>query len=107
MDESQIIFVLTTVNSREAGIRIGETLLSEKTAACINIIPGIYSLYRWKEQLERDEELLLLIKTSKDKQNEVFERVRALHDYDVPEIISIQADSVDKAYADWLRDCLK
>ena len=80
--------VLVTVSSPEEGRRIGEALVCGRLAACVNRIDGVSSVFRWKGEVERSEEALLVIKTSKDLVGKIAERVRELHSYTVPEVIA-------------------
>ena len=82
-------------------------MLEENLIACVNIIPGVKSLYRWQGKIQQDDEVIMLIKTLKDKQVAVFERIKQLHDYDVPEIIALESDSIDADYFDWLTKVIK
>ena len=94
--------VLTTAGSSDEGKKIARALVERRLASCVNIVPRIESVYRWKDQLETAEEWLLLIKTRTD----AFARVRAaieeLHSYELPECIMLEIAEGDKAYLDWL-----
>ena len=96
------ILVLTTVDSSELGLKIASALVENKEAACVNIVPGIRSIYRWEGKVCDDAELLLLIKSSTDRFEAVRSRIRQLHTYQVPEIISIDIAAGDAAYLTWL-----
>ncbi|HEX7976340.1 MAG TPA: divalent-cation tolerance protein CutA [Anaerolineales bacterium] len=105
---SQKIVVLITVPSVEAGRQIARTLLELKLAACVNILPQVHSLYTWQGEIHDDDETLLVVKT----RAELFEArlvpaVKAIHPYEVPEIIAlpIQAGSTD--YLDWIGNVTK
>ena len=97
------IVVLVTVGSREEGERIAEALVSEQQAACVNLVGPIRSIYRWENAVQRDEELLLIIKTRAALFAEVAARVRALHSYQTPEVIALPITAGAEAYLDWLR----
>ncbi len=94
--------ILTTAGSADEAKKIAHALVERRLASCVNIIPRIESVYRWKEQVESAEEWLLLIKTRKD----AFERVRAaieeLHSYELPECIMLEIAEGDQRYLDWL-----
>ena len=106
--EAHAILVLTTVPSIETGQLIANKLLELKLAACINMVPAINSLYTWKGEICKDEEILLMIKSKSTLFSE--ELVPALknnHPYDVPEIIALPVISGDKDYLDWIDDVTK
>ena len=98
--------VLCTVPDRECAEQIAEALVSEQLAACVNIIPGIASVYRWKGRIEKDEELLLLIKTSQGSYESLEQRIRTLHPYELPEIIAVSIQAGQKDYTKWIENSL-
>lgn len=81
---------------------IAEVLVSERLAACANIIPGVSSVYRWQGRIERAEEVTLLLKTRVSLFDAINARVLDLHPYDVPSIIAVELVALDKHYAEWL-----
>ena len=93
--------VLSTI-SPEAAETLASKLIDERVAACVNILPGITSVYRWQGEVHRDDESLLVIKTSTDALPALMQRVADLHPYDVPEIVALDASSVHPAYAAWI-----
>jgi periplasmic divalent cation tolerance protein len=94
--------VLVTVPSRDAGEAMAEALVGEQLAACVNIIGPIRSIYRWQGEICRDDEQLLLIKTTTDRFAALAARVRALHTYDNPEVIALPVEQGAAAYLDWV-----
>jgi periplasmic divalent cation tolerance protein len=96
------IIVLSTTDSLELGEKIAMALLEEREAACVNIIPGIHSIYRWEGKVCNEKEYLLIIKCSADSFEAVRSRIRLLHTYQVPEIIAIPVVAGDPAYLSWL-----
>ena len=98
--------VLCTVPDRASAERIAEALVAEQLAACINIIPGITSVYRWKGTLEKDEELLLFIKTSEAVYDSLEQRICALHPYELPEIIAVPIQTGQEDYIRWIENSL-
>lgn len=96
--------ILVTVPSREEGERIAETLVGESLAACVHVIGPIRSVYRWQGELCRDDEHLLLVKTSRERYGSLEARVLELHPYDVPEVISLPVEEGAASYLSWLRD---
>ena len=98
----QVVFV-TTSNMAEAK-KIARTLVGERRAACVNIVPNIISIYEWKDEIHEDDELLLIIKTSSI--HLVEQRIKELHSYEVPEIIAFDIDEGSEEYLGWMRSIL-
>ena len=96
------IIILTTVSSKKEAELIGSKLIDKELAACVNIIPNIKSIYRWKGKINKDSEYLLIIKTVKRAEEDIFENIRKLHSYDTPEMISIPITGGEKSYLNWL-----
>lgn len=94
--------VLVTVPNDEEGIRIARALVQERLAACVNMIDGIRSVYRWEEEICDEGEALLYIKTRSDLFPKLQERIRALHPYDVPEIIALPIVRGSSEYLSWV-----
>jgi periplasmic divalent cation tolerance protein len=83
---------------------IASSLVTARLAACVNIVPTIRSVYRWKGAIEKDEESLLVIKTTAARLAEVIEHVVRVHPYEVPEVVALPIDDGLPAYLSWLRD---
>ena len=98
------LLVLVTVPSQKEGVRIGKKLVEEKIAACVNIIPHLYSIYCWKGNVEEEGELLLLIKTMPDRLDDLIEKVEKIHSYDVPEILAIPTVRGNPDYIKWVQE---
>ena len=96
------IVILSTVDSVELGRKIAGALVDAGLAACVNIIPGVRSVYRWQGKICDETELLLLIKTTAARFEEVRRLVRSLHTYQVPEVISLPVGAADRDYISWL-----
>jgi periplasmic divalent cation tolerance protein len=92
----------TTVEKKADAVKISETLIKEKLAACVNILPGLTSLYRWKGKTVQAREYLLVIKTRKKLLPLLGRRIKALSPYDVPEFISTNIIYGNKDYLEWL-----
>ena len=93
---------MSTVDSVELGRKIAGALVDAGLAACVNIIPGVRSVYRWQGKICDEEELLLLIKTTAARFEEVRRLIRSLHTYQVPEVISLPVGAADRDYISWL-----
>ncbi len=94
--------VLTTASSDDEASRIASTLVERRLAACVNVVPGVVSHYRWKGRICRDEERLLLIKTSERLFPEVRRAIRDAHSYELPEAILLRIADGDPEYLAWL-----
>ena len=98
--------VLVTAGSGDEASRIARALVEEGLAACVNIVPGVRSIYRWKGALKSETEALLFIKTSADLMDDLEEKIRTLHSYEVPEILAFPIDRGNEAYLSWLEEIL-
>jgi periplasmic divalent cation tolerance protein len=85
-----------------AARRIAEALVGERLAACVNITPGVQSVYRWQGEVQSATEVGMVIKTSASRFADMAERLKALHPYELPEIVAIRPDAVLPAYASWV-----
>jgi len=103
MAATDCIAVLVTVGSRDEGARIADALVSEELAACVTLVGPIQSVYRWQGAVQRDEELLLIVKTRAALFEPLAARVRELHSYETPEVIALPITAGSQAYLDWLR----
>jgi len=97
------LVVLVTVPSREDGERIAEAVVGAALAACVNLVGPIRSIYRWQGAVSRDDEHLLLIKTTRQRYAALEARIKALHSYDVPEVIALPIEMGSAAYLEWLK----
>ena len=93
---------LSTFPDPETARRISQELVTQKLAACANILPPIESIYRWKDKIEQGDETLVLFKVSEDRQSAFQERLRSLHPYEVPEIIFVPIASGLPEYLRWV-----
>jgi periplasmic divalent cation tolerance protein len=107
LSQTSYIVILSTVGNVEEASRIAEHLVSNHLVACVNIIRGIQSVYWWKDQVQRDEECLMLIKTEHSKFAEVEQAIRSLHSYEVPEVISLPLENGSTKYLQWIENSLK
>jgi len=96
---------LCTCPDQPSAERLAEALVAEGLAACVNILPGAISVYTWEGRTERDTELVLLIKTTAARFDELQRRIVALHPYDVPEVIATPISHGLPAYLDWVSAC--
>ncbi len=99
---SAAIVVMMTAGSQEEASRLAEMLVGAHLAACVQIMPQMESIYRWKGEVHRAPEFLLLAKTTSACFTELEREVRALHTYDTPEILALPVTHVSAPYLDWL-----
>jgi len=101
------ILVLTTVPDAKTGEKLARTLVEERLAACVTLSPAAQSFYRWKGKLCAESERVLLIKTQAALFERLEARIKTLHPYQVPEIISLPIERGSKAYLAWLGEVTK
>ncbi len=99
-----MMVVLITCPNRKEGEKIGQSLVSEKLAACVNIVPGLLSIFCWEGKLNKEKEVLLIVKTRNTQFSLLEKRVRQLHSYSVPEVIGLPIVKGSKAYLKWVRE---
>jgi periplasmic divalent cation tolerance protein len=104
---SDPIVVLVTCGSEEEASKIGRSLVEEHLAACVNIISPVRSIYRWEGKVCDEKEWLLIIKTRSQRFEVLEKRIKALHSYSVPEIISLPIQEGAASYLDWLTEMTK
>jgi periplasmic divalent cation tolerance protein len=99
--------VLSTAGSEDEARKVAHHLVEHQLAACVNIVSGIESTYRWQGKVESAREWLLLIKTTAEKFPAVRDAIRELHSYDLPECIAIAIDDGSQEYLQWIGDSVK
>lgn len=98
-----VVFLVTAATAAE-GERIATTLVEERLAACVNVVPGVISTFRWEGAVQREPEVLLIGKTRAARMPAVIARVQALHSYSVPEVLALPILAGADPYLAWLRD---
>lgn len=101
-----MLIVLTTVSTSTEAETLAEKIVTQKLAACVQILPPMTSVYVWEGKLQKESEQLLLIKTLPEKYDAVEAFIIANHSYEVPEIVAINADKVSDPYLNWLNETL-
>lgn len=104
MSDSEYVLVLSTLPADADAGAFAQALVQDHLAACVNLLPLMESVFRWEGRIDRDTERQMLIKTSRARVPALWERVRALHPYDVPEFIVLPIVDGNAAYLKWLAD---
>ncbi|HEY3486534.1 MAG TPA: divalent-cation tolerance protein CutA [Gammaproteobacteria bacterium] len=97
-----VVVVLTTLPDQATALKLADTLIQERLAACVNILPAMTSVYEWKGKHERGQEHLLLIKTPKGRYRDLEACILRMHPYELPEIIALPVETGLSAYLDWV-----
>ena len=106
MSPDSYLAVFITASSKDEAGRIAGALVEEGIAACVNVVEGVASVYRWKEEVVREDEVLMIVKTSRSRFGQLERRVQELHSYDVPEVVGVDIAALADGYAGFLRDAL-
>lgn len=96
------VLAFSTTDSKDEAEKIAKALVEEKLAACVNIVPGLRSIYRWQGKICDENEFLLIIKTAAENQTRIEERIRELHHYEVPELIFVPITDGLPEYLEWV-----
>jgi periplasmic divalent cation tolerance protein len=98
--------VISTASSADEASRIASALVERRLAACVNVLPAVRSTYRWKDAVEHADEWMLLVKTRRERFDDVAAAIRALHSYELPEIVMLDIAAGDPSYLSWIDACL-
>jgi len=98
----EVRVVLVTAPDAETGARLARTLVEERLAACVSLVPGVRSIYRWEGRIHDDAEVLLIVKTGADRCEALGARVRTLHPYALPEVLALAAAGGSADYMAWV-----
>ena len=101
---SEFVSAFVTTPSMEVAKSISRALVSQKLAACVNIIPSVTSVYSWEGAVHEDSEHLLMIKTQRQRVHDLIDHVKSTHPYDVPEVIVLPIQQGNPAYLKWVAD---
>lgn len=104
MDGEQVQVVLVTAPDEEVGRSLARQLVSQRLAACVNLVPGIRSIYRWEGEVQEEGEVLLVIKTRRDRCEAVAARVVALHPHEIPEVLVLPTAGGSPDYLRWVAE---
>ena len=98
-----VITVLTTAPDQETAERLGRTLVEERLVACVSVVPGMTSIYRWEGTLRHEAEILMILKTTPEALRNVVTRLGELHPYAVPEVLALPVSRGAESYLEWVR----
>ena len=98
----QVLVVMVTAPSQKDAVKIGEAMVNARLAACANIISEIQSIYRWKGKMVKDEETLLILKSTKTRYRALEKAIKAMHTYEIPEIIALPVKKGHDKYIGWV-----
>lgn len=99
-----VLACFCTCPDSTSAARIADALVKERLAACVNQVPGLKSVYRWQGGIEHDDEVLLLIKTTRERLDALTARVQELHPNELPEVIAVEVAGGLAAYLDWVAE---
>jgi periplasmic divalent cation tolerance protein len=102
MRGDDVIIIMTSVGTEEQALDIGETLVRRRYAACVNMVPSVHSIYRWRGKISHDGEYLLVIKTLAREYPDVARTIRELNSYELPEILSFSLRDADGKFCSWI-----
>lgn len=103
----KVNLIYITIGSKEEATTLGKELVTSGLAACVNIIDNMHSMYMWEGELQDDKETILIAKTTQKHVPELIEKVKALHSYDCPCILSLLVSDGNQAFLDWVADEVK
>ena len=98
------LIAMTTAGSEEEARRIAQDLVERRLAACVNILPNVESIYRWRGKVERAQEWLMIIKTTRTSYPALEQAIVGLHSYEVPEVVALEVKVGADAYLGWIRE---
>jgi periplasmic divalent cation tolerance protein len=100
-------FIYMTAGSKTEARKIGKALVESRLAACVNILDNMQSIYRWEEKVQEDSEVVLIAKTTDRLVAQLIDKVKSLHSYDCPCIVSLPVSSGNPPFLDWVREEVK
>ncbi len=104
---SDVRILLTTAPDADAALRLGRALVEERLAACVNVVPGVRSIYRWREAIEEADEVMLVVKTTAAAAPALAARIEELHPYETPEVLALDPTGGSASYLQWIADVVR
>ena len=102
-DRNGVVVILVTAPDREGARELSRRLVEERLVACVNLMAGIHSTYRWEGEVEESDEVLMILKARREDVGIVTKRVQELHPYDLPEVIALDIIAGSSEYMSWIR----
>ena len=106
-DNEQVLVVYCTAPDQAVASNIAKQLVADRRAACVNILPGVQSIYHWAGQICSDKEMMLMIKTTRAKYAELEAALLDMHPYELPELIALPIETGSQKYLSWVEDSVK
>jgi len=103
----QTLVVFITTPTAQESLKIARTLVEERLAACVNVVPKVTSVYRWQGQVQEEAESLMVVKTTAEAFEKLAARVKELHSYTVPEIIALPVEKGSREYLSWVEESVE
>ena len=100
------IIVFVTCETKVQAENIAQVVVQEKLAACVNVLPGVRSCYKWDGQLTWSDEVLMLVKSTRGRFDQLQDRIKSMHTYDCPEIVAVDIDDAYDKYIDWIDEAV-
>ena len=97
-----VLLMISTAGSEKEARKIAQKLVEARLAACVNIIPGVTSLFYWEGKLCQERETMIFIKTSGGRYREIINKIKEIHSYEVPEMLFFRVDAGEKRYLQWM-----
>jgi periplasmic divalent cation tolerance protein len=107
MIASDFVVVLSTAPSAEKAAALAHALVGEKLVACVNLVPGVRSIYAWEGKVQDESEILMLMKTRRDRVEALLARLPELHPYQTPELVVVELTAGLPAYLTWIDACVR
>lgn len=101
-----VVMVISTFSNHDAARQFGTVVVESQLAACVNLIPGVTSIYQWKGRIEEEAEVIAVMKTTDDKLVQLEAFLQENHPYDEPEFVVLPVEACSKGYLDWVRDAV-
>ena len=105
--DNDVILVLSTTSSEKEAISIAQSLISHELAACVNVVPAIRSIYRWKGKIWDEVENMVFIKTTSEHLEEVKRTIKEINSYELPEVLALKIDDGEKNVLNWIGSSVK